>query len=90
MRVARVESQEIVRRGEELYGREIRSKVEAGNEGKVLVLDIETGEYEIAEDDLTATERMRKRRPLGVLYGLRIGHPAVYRLGGQPGSAPNG
>ena len=75
--------QEVQLRGEAIYQDVLREKVEAGNKGKFLVVDIETGEFEIDEDDLQATKRALAKRPEAVLYGLRIGHPTAYRLGGH-------
>ena len=74
--------EEVAARGEAIYNEEIRSKVESQHEGEFLVLDIETGEYEIDQDDLNATKRVLAKRPDAVMYGLRIGYPAAYRLGG--------
>jgi len=78
----RYSPEEVARRGQEIYEKEIRTDVESENQGKFLVLDIQTSEYEIAQDDLTATKRMLARCPDAVLYGLRVGYPAAYRLGG--------
>jgi hypothetical protein len=74
--------EEIAVRGEAIYDRDIRSKVEGTHHGKFLVLDIETGEYEIDDEDITATKRLLARRPDTVTYGVRIGYPTAYRLGG--------
>lgn len=74
--------EEVESRGEATYEERIRQKVETGNKGKFLVIDIETGEYEIDEDDAAATRRALAKRPAAVLYGLRIGYPSAYRLGG--------
>ncbi len=73
---------EIATRGEEIYERAIRSKVESQFEGFFLVMDIETGEYELDRDDLAAAKQMLAKHPDAILYGLRIGHRAAYRLGG--------
>lgn len=73
--------EEIAARGEAIYDRDIRSKVEGAHHGKFLVLDVETGDYEIDEDDLTATMRLLDRRPGTVSYGIRIGYRTAYRLG---------
>ena len=43
---------------------------------------IETGDDEIDADDLAATKRALAKRPDAVLYGVRIGYPTAYRLGG--------
>ncbi len=75
--------EEVHSRGEAIYEQQIRTKVEPQHKGKFLVLDVETGEYEIDEDDLKATKRALAKRPGAVLYGLRIGYPTAYRLGGH-------
>lgn len=79
---AKYSREEVAARGEALYEQEIRPVVENENKGKYLVLDITTGEYEVDEDDLIATKRIMAKCPNAVLYGLRIGYPAAYRLGG--------
>ena len=74
---------EVGRRGRELYEKKLRAQVESGHAGQFLVLDIVTGDYEIADDDLTASDRLLARKPNAKLYGLRIGSPTTYRLGGH-------
>ena len=81
MPTAKYSSEEVAARGEALYDQQIRTKVESQNRGRYLVLDIETGDYEIDQDDLLATKRALAKRPDAVLYGLRIGFRAAYRLG---------
>ncbi len=76
-------TEEVGRIGQELYDREIRSQVEAEHRGKFLVLDILTRDYEIDENDLAASDRLLARKPTAVLYGVRIGYPTAYRLGGK-------
>ena len=80
---------EIVQRGEEIYEREIRPRIEEGNKGKFLVIDVETGAYEMDEDDLVASDRLLARHPSAELYGVRIGSPTAYHLGGQFGWKPS-
>jgi hypothetical protein len=77
----RYPSAEIVRRGQALYDEQIREKVEAANKGKFLVVNIETGEYQIDTDSYAAYERAASRHPGAALYLLRIGYPAAVRLG---------
>ena len=75
--------EEVESRGEDLYQQQIRPKVEAANRGKFVVIDIETGDFEVDEDDLQATQRALAKRPDAVLYGVRIGYPTAYTLGGH-------
>lgn len=76
-------NEEIARRGNELYRQTIRDQVLPQHKGKFLVLDIESGDYEIDEDDLSAEEALRLRRPAGILFGLRIGYTSAYTLSGR-------
>ena len=83
MPYAHYTAEEVAARGEALYEQQIRPHVEAAHKGKFVVVDIETGDYEIDEEDLAATKRALAKRPDAVLYGLRIGSPTAYRLGGR-------
>jgi hypothetical protein len=73
---------EIVSRGEAIYERQIRPRVELDNQGKYVIIDVETGEYELDDDDAIATTRALVKRPEAVLYGLRVGYPSAYVFGG--------
>ena len=73
---------EVAQRGEAIYEHQIRVHLAPEHTGKFVVIDIETGDYELDADDLAATKRALAKRPEAVLYGLRVGFPAAYRLGG--------
>ena len=83
MPYAKFSAEDVQARGEEIYERQIRPNVEAGNKGKFVVIDIETGEYEVDDDDLEATKRALAKRPDAILFGLRVGYPTAYTLGGH-------
>ncbi len=72
---------DIATRGQALYEHSIRPHVEPQHSGKFLVLDVDTGEYEIDADDLHASDRLLERVPNALLYGIRIGSAAAYKLG---------
>ena len=74
-------SETIAARGEEIYQRQIRDKVDPKYKGMFLVLDIKTGNYEIADEDLVATDRLLAKNPDAITYGLRIGFGPIYKLG---------
>jgi hypothetical protein len=80
MRGPRYPMEEFARRGEEIYDRDIRPKVEADNKGKVVAIDIETGEYELAEDELVATNRLYARCPDAQPWLVRVGYPALHQM----------
>jgi len=74
---------EVVRRGEEWYQRVIRPKVEPGNRGKTIAIDVTTGDYEVDDDHLAAVDRLRARHPNAEVYGMLIGYPAFAKIGGS-------
>ena len=82
MPYTRYTPQEVESRGEATYVQQIRDKVDPKHKGKFLVIDIETGDYEMNADDLVATQRLLSNHPNAVIYGLRIGFPTAYRIGG--------
>jgi hypothetical protein len=78
----RFSNEEIARRGEELYAQRLRQSVETDdNIGKIIVIDVETGDYEIDTDSLAANRRALAKHPGAALYGLRIGYDAVESFG---------
>jgi hypothetical protein len=80
-RQPRYSKEEFAQRGNVLYESQVRSQVEAGNHGKIVAIDIETGAFEVADDSLTAAKQLLKRYPDAQIYGVRIGHRAVHRFG---------
>jgi hypothetical protein len=81
----RFSNEEIVQRGEEIYAQKLREKVETeDNIGKVIVIDIETGEYEIDDDALKASRRALDKHSGAAIYTIRIRYDTVYGFGGGP------
>lgn len=79
----RFRGEEIARRGEELYENDLRARVETEeNIGKIISIDIETGDYEIADDALVTGRRLQAKYPDAAIYGKRIGYNAVFAIGG--------
>ena len=77
----RYSTDEIVARGKEIYEKQLRQKLEAQNLGKFLVIDIETGDYEMDEDDVTASRKASRKKPGGARFGMRIGSPTSGTIG---------
>lgn len=72
---------ELARRGQDYYDRFLRDELEPEHKGKYLVLDLDTGDYEMDRNELEAFDRARTRMPGKVFYFLRVGYPTAYRLG---------
>ncbi|MCC5601217.1 hypothetical protein [Nostoc favosum] len=67
--------EEVARRAKELYENSIRQQVEREeNIGKMVIINIETGEYAVDKTGLESAHLLRKNHPFARLYGIRIGY----------------
>ena len=74
-------SEAIAARGEEIY-QQYREELEAQHKGQFFIVDIETENYEIADEDLEkATKLLLAKNPKAMTYGVRIGYPATHGIG---------
>lgn len=74
---------DIAKRGEVLYDQSLKQHVEPQHIGDFLVVDVETGDYEIGTDYILPTEHLLAKRPDAPLYALRIGYRSIGRIGGR-------
>ncbi len=75
--------EETARLGDEIYERDIRPQVEADHYGEVVAIDLESGDYAIADTALCAADALRERRPAPDVWVVRIGYPALRTFGGS-------
>ena len=74
---------EITKRGKAIYETQLKTLLEPEHIGKFLVIDVETGEYEIGENDLAVSQSAYHKNPNGARFGMRIGYRASGTLGGK-------
>ena len=56
------------------------AQVESENHGKIVAIDLLTGDFEVAIDSLTAAKLLMIRHPDTQIFCIRIGHRAVHRF----------
>ena len=75
--------EEIARLGDEIYERDIRSKIETDHHGEIVAIDVDSGNWAIGDSILEAVDRLRSLRPDAIdVWSLRVGGRAVYHFGG--------
>ena len=82
-RQPRYDKEEYARRGTDVYERRVRPLVEGQHPNQIVAIDIESGEYELAGDSLTAAEQLLVRLPDAQIWCVRIGHCAVHTFGSR-------
>lgn len=74
---------EVAARGKEWYERDIRHIVNTPeNKGKAVVINVETGEYELDDNGDVALSRARIKYPNALFHRIRIGYTAYGSMGG--------
>ena len=73
--------EEFARRGDELYERNVRPNIDIDDEGKFVVIDIDTGDYEIDIDELDAYDRLISRNPEAQVWVMQVGSRYARRFG---------
>jgi hypothetical protein len=75
--------EEVARRANQLYESSIRQQVEVEkNIGKMVIIDIETGDYEVDQTGLKAARNLNAKHPYARLFGICIGYNVAASLGG--------
>ncbi len=72
--------EELARLGSEVFERRVRPMLKPEDDGKFVAVEIQTGEYELDEDDYAAVSRLRVRIPGAETWLSRVGQPAAYRM----------
>jgi len=83
VRQPRYSKEEFAQRGMDIYEQHIRPQVEEGNKGRIVAIDIETGEYSLGENILLASQALFERNDDAQLWVVRVGHRAVHHIGGR-------
>ena len=77
----RYSREQISQRGDAIYESDIRPSLKSDDDGKFVAIDVDTGSYEIDEDELTASDRLLARRRNSQIWLVRIGSRCVRRYG---------
>jgi hypothetical protein len=77
----------IVPRGREIYERRVRPELRQEDEGTFVVIEVESGDYEVAADEEEAFTRLEARRQGAEFFFCRVGPGGeavpAHRIGAQ-------
>jgi hypothetical protein len=79
--LTRPPAEEVARRGDEIYERDIKPQVEPDHINRIVAIDIDSGDYAVADRVWEAVDLLRARRPDAIVWGVRVGHRALRRYG---------
>lgn len=79
----RYSKEEFARRGDALIESKVRPHLTPADADKFVAIDIETGEYELANNEMRATDRLRKRVPNAQIWLVHVSSGYLHRFGGH-------
>ena len=78
MPTRRLSRDEIGQRGSSIYQNRLREKFDSSACGKFLAIDVETEEFELAEEAADAADRLWARIPDAQIFVERVGFAAAF------------
>ena len=75
--VVGVNQNRLAERGQEIYER-IKHELEPTHRGKVVAIEVESGDYFLGESVVAAAKKARAKHPDKHFYFVRVGFPSVH------------
>lgn len=75
--------EEFAQRGDLIYQNQIRPQIEINNHGKIVAIDLETGDFEVDAREINACNKLEARHPNAQIWIVRVGSRHVRRFGGR-------
>lgn len=70
----------LIDKAQAFYREKIRPNVYPQHKGRMLVIDLESHDWELDDHDAVATDRLWQRRPGCLTFCIRIGYKAAYHF----------
>ena len=74
------DTEELAKAGEEIYETRLKALLEPKYRGKIVAIEVESGEYFLGDREVEAFEKGRKKHPAKVFYFKRVGFRAVHTV----------
>jgi len=74
-----LDKDEITERGKSIY-KLLRPELEKKFKGKVIAIEVDSGDYVIGNDELDAAIKARKKFPHKIFTFIRVGYLAVHKF----------
>lgn len=81
--VLRYSNEEISRRGDEIYDLRVKPILKKKDLDRFVAIDIETGEFEIGDNEMEAYDRLHDRLPSAQTWLVRAGCNYLHSFGGR-------
>ncbi len=76
------EPKDFSKRAKEIYYKKYRKKLEKNNKGKIVAIEVESGDCFLEDTVLKAAMLGQKKYPDKIFFFIRVGYPAVHSIKG--------
>jgi hypothetical protein len=83
LRRPRYSKEEFAQCGDAIDEAQVRCQIVPGNHGKIVAIDLETGDFEVDASEIAACDRLEARDPAAQIWMVRSGSRHVRRFGGR-------
>jgi len=73
-------SEDVITIGKAIYERDVLPHMTPADKGKMVVIDVYSGDYEIDRDSIAAGLRLKRRQPDAFFYIGRVGYPTAHKM----------
>jgi hypothetical protein len=73
-----MDESQLAKKGKEYYEQHLKDRLEKEYRGKIIAIDIDSGDYFFGETVSEAVSEGRQKYPGKVFYAVRIGYKAVH------------
>lgn len=80
MQAVKIDKDDIALKGQEIYDKTLKEKLERDHRGEIVAIEVDTGDYFLGKTGVEATRRARQKYPNAVCYVLKIGFPVVHKF----------
>ena len=74
-----VNKNELVAQGQKIYDAFLQEKLEPEYKGKVVAIEVESGDYFLGESVVEAAKKAREKHPEKLFYFAKVGYRAMHR-----------
>lgn len=72
---------QIAERGQKLYEEKLKAILEPAQKGKFVAIEVESGDYFLADTLLEALQKGKEKYPDRLLHTVRVGYEGVFKMG---------
>jgi hypothetical protein len=77
--ITKVNPKKLAAQGEKIYDEKLKGILEPEHNGKIVAIEVESGDYFLGNSIVEATEKAKQKYPDRLFHVIKVGYPAVHK-----------